>query len=304
MGLVQTYGALNWVRIAQTLGTRTPKQCRERFHQNLKPSLNHNPITPEEGTEIERLVLEIGKRWAEIARRLNGRSDNAVKNWWNGSQNRRRRTDRRRSAQPGPSYSDAYPRSAGLPIPRSPLSVVPRLPPPIYAFSHPHGSPVAGSQHRDASSFEGTLPSPCSSDSTADPDAAPNYTTSPARSSLLSYRPAPVELPPLRTAAHTGHGGAQLPSLSSVTSPIQGCSGRQLPLPSLSPRDNHDQLPTAPSSPVRFHTWQNLQHQPQHQLQYHARHHAQRHGAHMGEQHGAGSTGRDTRMNLRTLLGS
>ena len=33
----------------------------------------------------------MGKRWAEIARRLGNRSDNAVKNWWNGSMNRRKR---------------------------------------------------------------------------------------------------------------------------------------------------------------------------------------------------------------------
>ena len=89
--LVQTQGAHNWVRISQMIGTRSPKQCRERFHQNLKPSLNHDPITPEEGAIIERLVGEMGKRWAEIARRLRGRSDNAVKNWWNGGMNRRRR---------------------------------------------------------------------------------------------------------------------------------------------------------------------------------------------------------------------
>ncbi|KAL9125485.1 MAG: hypothetical protein Q9217_005314 [Psora testacea] len=91
LSLVNTHGAHNWVRIAQLLQTRTPKQCRERFHQNLKPSLNHTPITPEEGELIERLVQEMGKRWAEIARRLPGRSDNAVKNWWNGGMNRRRR---------------------------------------------------------------------------------------------------------------------------------------------------------------------------------------------------------------------
>ncbi|KAI4194508.1 MAG: hypothetical protein LQ350_007733 [Teloschistes chrysophthalmus] len=97
--LVQSQGAHNWVRISHLLGTRSPKQCRERFHQNLKPSLNHDPITPEEGEVIERLVGEMGKRWAEIARRLRGRSDNAVKNWWNGGMNRRRRIIVRREGQ-------------------------------------------------------------------------------------------------------------------------------------------------------------------------------------------------------------
>ena len=89
--LVQSQGAHNWVRISQFIHTRSPKQCRERYHQNLKPSLCHDPISPEEGEIIERLVSEMGKRWAEIARRLPGRSDNAVKNWWNGGMNRRRR---------------------------------------------------------------------------------------------------------------------------------------------------------------------------------------------------------------------
>ncbi|KAH3663934.1 hypothetical protein WICMUC_005873 [Wickerhamomyces mucosus] len=88
---INQFGPSNWVRISQSLGTRTPKQCRERYHQNLKPSLNRNPISPEEGLLIEELVQRYGKRWAEIARHLNGRSDNAIKNWWNGGANRRRR---------------------------------------------------------------------------------------------------------------------------------------------------------------------------------------------------------------------
>lgn len=96
MELISVFGAANWVRISQSLLTRTPKQCRERYHQNLKPSLNRAPITPEEGVYIEELVAKYGKRWAEIARHLNGRSDNAVKNWWNGGATRRRRV----SAQP------------------------------------------------------------------------------------------------------------------------------------------------------------------------------------------------------------
>ena len=97
--LVNIHGAHNWVRISQSIHSRSPKQCRERFHQNLKPNLNHEPISPEEGLLIEQMVADMGKRWAEIARRLRGRSDNAVKNWWNGGMNRRRRSNHQRRTE-------------------------------------------------------------------------------------------------------------------------------------------------------------------------------------------------------------
>ncbi|KAH7351410.1 trichome differentiation protein GL1 [Pyrenochaeta sp. MPI-SDFR-AT-0127] len=100
VNLVARNGPHNWVRISQEIGSRSPKQCRERYHQNLKPSLNHDPITAEEGELIEKMVAEMGKRWAEIARRLKGRSDNAVKNWWNGGQNRRKRNPERPDQRP------------------------------------------------------------------------------------------------------------------------------------------------------------------------------------------------------------
>lgn len=79
--LVPTQGALNWARIAQLIGSRSPKQCRKRYHQNLSPLLNCEPIRPEEGLDIERLVTVMGKRWAEIARKHPRRSESAVRSW-------------------------------------------------------------------------------------------------------------------------------------------------------------------------------------------------------------------------------
>ena len=89
--LVRDQGPNNWVRISQHMHHRSAKQCRQPFHQNLKPSLNRGPISADEGLIIERMVNEMGKRWANIARKLGNRSDNAVKNWWNGSMYRKQR---------------------------------------------------------------------------------------------------------------------------------------------------------------------------------------------------------------------
>jgi Myb-like DNA-binding protein FlbD len=165
--LVQAQGAQCWVRISHLLGTRSPKQCRERYHQNLKPTLNHEPITPEEGVLIERLVGEMGKKWAEIARRLQGRSDNAVKNWWNGGVNRRTRMNNQRGTACHRETASKVPvRQLPLPPP-GPITISPAG----RNFEAPLPSPSMASEISRADSAEGA-PSLVS-------DSASTFSTSP-----------------------------------------------------------------------------------------------------------------------------
>ncbi|KAL2191002.1 hypothetical protein L209DRAFT_747426 [Thermothelomyces heterothallicus CBS 203.75] len=79
------------------MGIRSAKQCRERYTQHLKPGLNRTPISDEEGRQIMKMVSECGQRWAQIARNLGtNRSDNQIKNWWNGA--KRKETSKRQEA--------------------------------------------------------------------------------------------------------------------------------------------------------------------------------------------------------------
>jgi hypothetical protein len=61
---------------------QNPKQCRERWRNHLDPRVNKNPWQPEEELVFIDKHKVYGNKWAEIGKFLNGRNDNAVKNYY------------------------------------------------------------------------------------------------------------------------------------------------------------------------------------------------------------------------------
>jgi hypothetical protein len=94
--LVAENGPQKWTHIAQQLPGRIGKQCRERWHNHLNPRIKKIAWSIEEEWILFLMHKNQGNRWADMAKILEGRTDNSIKNHWNSSM-RKKTTEMGRS---------------------------------------------------------------------------------------------------------------------------------------------------------------------------------------------------------------
>lgn len=71
---------IDWNQISLLMDGRTPRQCRERYTNYLRPNLLNGAWTEEEDRILDKLYEKMGPQWSKIAQYFPNRSDVNIKN--------------------------------------------------------------------------------------------------------------------------------------------------------------------------------------------------------------------------------
>ena len=77
--LVLSSQASSWETIALMMNGRNARQCKERWMNYLQPSINKQPFTLQEDIMLLQLLEKFGKRWANISKFFNNRTEISLK---------------------------------------------------------------------------------------------------------------------------------------------------------------------------------------------------------------------------------
>lgn len=94
--VVHKHGPGRWNRLAEQFPGRNGRQVRLRWVNHLQPSLDKCEWRPEEDHVLLAAHRALGNKWALIAMRLHGRTDNSVKNRFKSLARRAQREARAR----------------------------------------------------------------------------------------------------------------------------------------------------------------------------------------------------------------
>ncbi|KAL6642873.1 hypothetical protein ACP70R_021054 [Stipagrostis hirtigluma subsp. patula] len=88
---IEKYGiGRSWQALSNTLGLqRCGRSCRSRWLNYLQPGLKHGNFTVAEERIICEMYSKMGSCWSVIASQLPGRTDLAIKNYWNSTLKKR-----------------------------------------------------------------------------------------------------------------------------------------------------------------------------------------------------------------------
>ncbi|KAK9867627.1 hypothetical protein WJX84_006104 [Apatococcus fuscideae] len=71
-----------WSAVAKKISGRTGQQCAQRWRHKVNPHIKKEKWTDDEDDRLAMLVRQFGSAWAEIARRMRGRTDQQCMGRW------------------------------------------------------------------------------------------------------------------------------------------------------------------------------------------------------------------------------
>ena len=74
------YGEEQWEYIASLMLTKNARQCKERWHYYLSPTVNNKPYTSEEDQLLIDLHKKYGSKWRIISAYFQGRTNISLRN--------------------------------------------------------------------------------------------------------------------------------------------------------------------------------------------------------------------------------
>lgn len=78
--VVQEHHGKSWKKVAKFMYFRSPKQCRDRWHTQLKEGIDKTKWTNKEDAILLENQKHIGNKWAILAKQLPGHTATSIKN--------------------------------------------------------------------------------------------------------------------------------------------------------------------------------------------------------------------------------